>query len=64
MALKIKPDYNRANGGIGTTYNNEGIEAANKGDIDEAINLLRKALQYDPDSHQIKKNLDGVLYAK
>lgn len=60
-ALKIKPDYNRAKEGIGTSYNNEGVAQKNS---DKAIPLLQKALEYDSNSSVIKENLAGAYNGK
>lgn len=59
--LELKPDYDRARQGLATTYNNQGVDAS---DPDEAIRLLRKAMELQPDGHNIRRNLAGALRTK
>ena len=51
--LNIKPDYQTAKEGMGTTYNNEACSEKNH---DKSIELFEKALKWD-DSYTVKANL-------
>jgi tetratricopeptide (TPR) repeat protein len=59
--LELKHDYDRARQGLATTYNNEGVDAS---DPDEAIRLLRKSLELQPDGQNVRRNLAGALRTK
>lgn len=59
--LELKPGYERAKQGIGTTYNNEGCTERN---ADKSIALFENALKWEPLSHQVKSNLASELLGK
>jgi Tfp pilus assembly protein PilF len=51
-------------GGSGVAYNNLASVVYRKGLIDSAVVLWKKALIYDPENAQIKKNLDFIKKSK
>jgi tetratricopeptide (TPR) repeat protein len=64
QALAVKPNFLRAKGGMGTSYNNEGVRHHDAGRFDEAISLQRRALEYSPNNPTSRQNLAGSLHAK
>jgi tetratricopeptide (TPR) repeat protein len=63
-ALKVKPDCHRAKEGASTTYNNEGVDAMDKGHLDQGIQLLETALRQNPDSQVAKRNIARAYHEK
>jgi tetratricopeptide (TPR) repeat protein len=56
-ALKLDPQHQNARQGMSTTYNNEGVA---KNDPNDAIPLFEKALEYNPNNHTARQNLNMV----
>ena len=52
--MELQPDFFEAR-------NNLGILLARSGRLDEAIEQFRKALEIDPGSAEVRKNLDIAL---
>lgn len=59
--LELKPGYERAKQGMGTTYNNQGCEER---DSDKSIALFENALKWEPSNHTAKSNLASELRSK
>jgi tetratricopeptide (TPR) repeat protein len=59
--LELKPGYGRAKQGMGTICNNQGCVEQNH---DKAIALFEKALEWEPESYQVKLNLARELMGK
>jgi tetratricopeptide (TPR) repeat protein len=59
--LELKPGHDRARRGMGTICNNQGCDEEN---YDKSIALFEKALEWEPDSYNVKMNLARVLLRK
>ncbi|RJR35570.1 MAG: hypothetical protein C4567_14465 [Deltaproteobacteria bacterium] len=64
QALAVKPNFLRAKEGMSTSYNNEGVKHHNADRFDEAIPLLRRALEYNSNNPTARRNLANSLHSK